>query len=478
MRNTHRPLTVAALLLSLFMAALEATVVSTAMPTVVGDLGGLQIYSWVFTAYLLTSTIMVPVYGKLADLYGRKPILLVGIALFLLGSTTSGFSTSMTQLIIFRALQGLGAGAMQPMALTIVGDIFDIEERGKMQGLFGAVWAIAGTIGPMAGGVIVHYLSWHWIFFINIPFGIFAAGLLLWALHERVEKKEHTLDILGAAVLMGGVTSLLFASAGGSLKSAAIGLPIAVVMLTLFIFIEMRSKEPLLPLPVFRRPVIAVSSAVGALIGGGMFGVMTYIPLFIQGVCGGTATDAGSAVTPMVISWPIASAVAGRMIMRVGYRPLIRGGLFITAMAGLFIAFFASKGMSLWVPRTGMIFFGMGLGFANTALIIAAQTSVDWQNRGVVTASTMFFRTIGGALAVGVTGGLLKMAIARDPSIPAEAANQLLSAERGRGVSPEILSKVGLLLEDGLKTVFWVVAGIGVVSFLVSLWFPKIKVKA
>ncbi len=477
MRKTHRPITVAALLLSLFMAALEATVVSTAMPTVVGDLGGISIYSWVFTAYLLTSTVAVPVYGKLADLYGRKPILLLGIGLFLLGSTACGFSQTMTQLIAFRALQGLGAGAMQPMALTIAGDIFSVEERGKVQGLFGAVWAIAGTVGPMVGGIIVHYLSWHWIFYINIPFGLAAVFFLLGGLHESVEKKPHTLDIAGAVVLSGAVLALQFGVAGGESKSALIAFPAAALLLSLFIYIEKRAAEPIFPLNVFRRPVIAVSSAVGGLIGGGMFAVMTYVPLFVQGVLGGTPTEAGSVITPIVIGWPIASALSGRLMMRVGYRPLIRGGLFITAIAGFVLAIFAVKGVSLWVPRGSMILFGVGLGFANTALVIAAQSSVDWQNRGVVTASTMFFRSIGGAVVVGATGGILRASIAKDPSIPMEAASDLLSPERGKSLDPEMLGKLGTALSGGLSTIFWVVSGIGVASFLLGLWFPKLRAK-
>lgn len=474
MRSTHRPLTVVALILSLFMAALEATVVSTAMPTVIGDLGGIQSYSWVFTAYLLTSTVSVPVYGKIADMYGRKPVILTGIGLFLVGSMASGLSETMTQLIAFRALQGLGAGAMQPMAITIVGDIFNIEERGRMQGYFGSAWAVAGLIGPMLGGVIVRYLSWHWIFFINIPFGILAAGLLIIALHERVEKKPHVLDIAGASVMTAAVTALLFASNGG--PTAIYGFVASALLFVVFYFIERRAAEPVLPLPVFKRPVIAVSSVAGALIGGAMFASMTYVPLFVQGVLGGSPTDAGSAITPMVIGWPIAGAVAGRLITKVSYRTLIRGGLVLTAASAVALAMLASSESSLWLPRATMMVFGIGLGFANTALLIAVQTSVDWEQRGIVTASTMFVRTIGGALAVGAMGGVLRSVLAGDPLIPPDAASELLGPDQGHALSPEVVRRLGAALQEGMGTILWLTAGIAVAAAAVSFLFPQVSI--
>jgi EmrB/QacA subfamily drug resistance transporter len=475
MRKTNRPLTVVALMLSLFMAALEATVVATAMPTVVGDLGGIHIYSWVFTAYLLTSTVAVPIYGKLADLYGRKPVLLFGIALFLFGSIASGESGSMTQLIVFRAIQGLGAGSMQPMALTIVGDIFNIEERGKMQGFFGSVWAVAGLIGPMLGGLIVQHLSWPWIFFINVPFGFAAMALIVFALHERVERKPHGLDIAGAALLMAGVTALLVGTSGGG--TALYGFAAAAVLLMLFGYVETRAAEPVLPFPIFRRPVIAVSSLAGALIGGSMFATMSYVPLFAQGVMGVSPTEAGSAMTPMLIGWPAASAVAGRLLKRVGYRPLIRVGLGLTALSAILLAVFALSVKSLWLFWVLMLFFGIGLGFANMALLIAVQTSVDWEQRGIVTASTMFFRTIGGMIALGVTGGVLRVALSRDASIPEDAASQLLGPEHGHSLSPEILKLLGAALERGVGQIFWIIGGVASAAFLAALLFPDVAVR-
>jgi EmrB/QacA subfamily drug resistance transporter len=470
MRKTNRPLTVAGLVLSLFMAALEATVVSTAMPTVIGDLGGIELYSWVFTAYLLTATVFVPAFGKLADQYGRKPILLLGIGIFLVGSAASGAARSMTQLIAFRALQGLGAGAMQPIAITVVGDIFDLEERSRTQGLFGAAWGFAGLIGPLLGGFIVHAFSWRWIFYVNLPFGLAAMALIFFSLHESVEHKPHRVDFAGITLLSSGVLALLYGVSGS--QGGLSWLLVAAALLTLFVVVEARAHEPLLPLELFSRRVMAVSSLAGAIVGGSLIATMTYVPLFVQAVLGGSPTDAGKAITPMVIGWPIASVVSGRLIPRIGFRPLIRVGFLITAVAAIALAALARPGASPWTPRLMTALFGIGLGLANTALLIAVQTSVRWEQRGVATASTMFFRTIGGMIAVGVMGGVLSGALRSDPTIPLDAASGLL--DKGRGASIEPAARVHLVtaLERGLSSVFWIIAGLAVAAALVGLLFP------
>jgi EmrB/QacA subfamily drug resistance transporter len=472
--KTNRPLTVVSLLLSLSMAAMEMTVVSTAMPTVVGDLGGIHFYSWVFTAYLLTSTVTVPLYGKLADLYGRKPVLLFGIAVFLVGSMASGLARGIGTLIAFRAVQGLGAGAMQPTTLTIVGDIYNLEERSRMQGVFGAVWGVAGLVGPLLGGIIVKYLSWRWVFFINVPAGIAAAALLVVALHEDVGHRQHSLDWAGAALLTVGLSALLFGAQGGS--AAAVGLPLAAVLLGLFLVVERRAPEPVLPLDLFRQPVIGVATLAGALVGAGMISMVTYVPLYVQGVLGGSPTEAGSAITPMVIGWPIASAISGRALPRVGFRPLIRSGLAISCAAAVAVALLLRPGASLHVPQAMSALFGVGLGFANTALLIAVQTSVEWRQRGVATASTMFARTIGGTLAVGALGGVLSAALLRDGSLPEGAADRVLGPEHGAGLDPAVVRALAASLQGGLETVFWAIAGISIAAAVTSLFFPHLAV--
>ena len=471
--RTNRFLTVVGLILALAMGALEATVVSTAMPTVIGDLGGIHYYAWIAGAYLLASSVTVPIYGKLSDIYGRKPIFLFGIALFLFGSAASGAAQSMGELILFRALQGLGAGSMQPMAITIVGDIFDLEERAKMQGVFGAAWGIFGLIGPMLGGLIVHHLSWRWVFYINVPFGVAATLLVVTQLHETIEKKAHTLDFLGAFLLTGAVVALLLAASrlGGATTFACAAL--SVVLIGAFLLVERTAKEPILPLALFARPVMAVSSITGAIIGGAMIATLTYVPLFVQGVLRGTPTQAGTAITAMVVGWPVASAIGGRLIPKVGFRPLIRVGLAVTAGAALALALFGeSQGLMGLRLITGA--FGVGMGLANTALLIAVQTSVTWDQRGIATASTMFFRTIGGTLAVGVMGGVINARLMADASIPEDAASRVLSREGAASLSPDLVARLGDALAGGLGTVFWIIAGMGILAFLASLWFPHV----
>jgi len=472
-RQTHRPLTVVALLLGLFLAAMEMTVVSTAMPTAVGDLGGLHLYAWAFSAYMLTATVSVPIYGKLADLRGRKPVMLVGIALFLIGSMACGRAGSMAALVAFRAIQGLGAGAIQPMALTIVGDLFgDVRERGRMQGVFGAVWGVAGLVGPLLGGAIVQWLSWRWVFYVNVPLGLGCAAVLQAAYHEKVEHQEHRLDLAGAFLLAGTVLAVLVATR--SRATGAWALPAALLLGLLFVVVERRAAEPLLPLDLFAHRVIGVASATGALVGAAMISTVTFVPLYVQSVLGGSPTTAGGAIAPMVVGWPIASAVSGRILHRVGYRPLIRGGLAVSFLSAVGLALLLRPGTSPWLPRALTALYGMGLGMANTPTVIAVQTSVPWNRRGVATASTMFFRTIGGTLAVGVLGGLLAASLARSPATP-EQVEQLLGPERAL-LDPAVLASVAGALQVGMVRLFWAAAGIAGAALAVGLAFPPVPV--
>lgn len=473
-RQTHRPATVVALLFALFMAAMEMTVVSTAMPTVVGDLGGIRLYSWVFTAYMLAATVTVPVYGKLADLYGRKPIILFGVAVFLVGSVASGQARSIEQLIAFRALQGLGAGAMQPITMTIIGDLFDVERRAKIQGLFGGVWGAAGIIGPLLGGYIVSALSWRWVFYINVLPGIVCMAVLVFAYHESVEKRKRVFDVAGTLVLTTILLLLLAGSSGNGRGVVMLG--IAGVLTAVFIGIEKRAAEPMLPIDLFSRRVMAVATVLGTLLGGAMIATVTFVPLHVQAVLGGSAKEAGRAITPMLIGWPVASAISGRLLVKVGFRPLILTGLGVLTVTSIGLALVLSPELSLtWISlATGL--FGVGMGLANTALIIAVQSSVAWKQRGVATASTMFFRTIGGTLAVGALGAVIARELAKTPGIPADAANALLGPEHGKGLAPEVLHTLAWALEDGLNTAFWAIAVLAVIAAIAGLLFPRIAV--
>jgi EmrB/QacA subfamily drug resistance transporter len=468
MKKTNRPLTVVALMLGLFMGAMEMTVVSTAMPTVIADLGGIEHYGWVFTAYMLATTVMVPIWGKLADVYGRKPIMVLGTTIFLVGSILSGQAHTMTWLIVFRALQGLGAGAMQPIALTIVGDIFDLKERAKMQGAFGAVWGVAGMIGPLLGGLIVHALSWRWVFYVNVPFGLASMALLVMNLHENVERRTtHRFDVLGAVLLSAAIVVPLLA--GGVL-----GVLVGAVCLALFVWAEQRSSEPMLPISLLSRPLIAASSCAGFLIGGAMLCAVTFVPLFAQGVLGSTPTQAGAAIAPMAIGWPIASAISGRLLPRFGFRLMVRIGCAVACVATAFLSFLVHPHTSLGLVRVAMALFGVGLGFANTALVIGVQTSVSWQERGVATASTMFFRTIGGALAIGLFGRMLTNQLVASGGFDEKTANLLLSPERSHLLDASVIQGLAGTLNQALHSVFLAIVGLTAAAVVTSIFFPRL----
>ena len=462
----------AAILLSMFMAALEATVVATAMPTVVGDLGGLELYGWVGSIYMVGSTITIPIYGKLADLYGRKPTMFLGVALFLAGSMASGLATSMTQLIAFRALQGVGAGGMQPVAMTIVGDLFTVEERGKIQGLFGAVWGVAGMAGPLVGALIVRALSWRWVFYINLPFGLVTVAMLAAFFHEDVAKKDHSIDFAGAGLLSTAILALLLGVSG---VQPFLTIPVAVLAFAAFIAVERRAKEPLLPLDLLAQPVIGYANLAGGLLGALMMSTVLYVPLYVQAVLGGTPAEAGTAVAPMLVGWPIASAVSGRLLTRVGMRALVRVGTAISCIAAWVTVLSLQPFAPLFAVRLSMFALGLGMGTANTALIIAVQSAVSWKQRGVATASTMFFRTIGGALSVGILGAVLARALG--PDVPTHLVNELLGPTHGRGLDATVLAPLTTAMATGLGTVFQAIAGIGTASLLAGLAFPTVAIK-
>ncbi len=472
MRRTSRPLTVVALLLGLFLAAMEMTVVSTAMPTVVAELGGLSLYAWAFAGYMLTTTITVPIWGKLADLRGRKPVLFAGAALFLVGSLGCGYARSMEALIFWRAVQGLGAGANQPVTFTIVGDLFDVHERGRMQGVFGAVWGLAGLVGPLVGGAIVHTVGWRWIFWMNVPFVVAGSAVLAIAYHEHVERHEHRLDVAGAALLAVAVVAALLAVR--SRGTGLVAIPVALAATGAFLAVERRAREPLLPLDLFAQRIMAVSSAAGALLGAAMLATVTYVPLWVQSVLGLPPTSAGAAIAPMAIGWPIASAISGRLVTRLGYRRLLVAGFALSAVAAVLLATALRPGASLHTVQLLVALYGAGLGTSNPPLLIAIQTSVPWNRRGVATASTMFFRTIGGTLAVGLLGGVLANALTSAGTAPS-FVEKLLGPER-IGLDPAAVAAVSGTLQGAMSIVFWTGAVIAIAAFAVALSFPHVAI--
>jgi EmrB/QacA subfamily drug resistance transporter len=394
------------------VAALDSTVVGTAMPTIIGQLGGLSEYAWVFSAYLLASTTTVPLYAKLADVHGRKPIFLFGLVLFVGGSALCGLSGSMLQLIVFRAIQGLGAGAVQPIAFTIAGDIFEPARRARMQGYFSGVWGASAIVGPALGGIITATIGWPWVFELNIPVGLVAGGMVWFVLHENVERRPHRLDWAGALLLSGSIVLLLFAaSEGGALfgwtSPITLGLIVAAAILGLgFVTVTRRAPEPLIDLDLPRAPLIRAGLAIGGLAGIVMFGLTTYVPPMVQGVHGGTPLDAGVAVASMSIGWPIGSIVAGRLLPVVRARPIVLAGCAML-VAGTLLVTQLDRFPWLAYAMLGAATTGLGMGLTSTTLLVIIQGAVAWQRRAVATGLVQFSRTIGGAVGVGLMGGVL-----------------------------------------------------------------------
>ncbi len=469
-----RQLVTVALIAGMFLAALEATGVATAMPTAVSELGGVERYSWAFSAYLLTSTTTVPLFGKLADLYGRLKIYHVSVVIFLVGSALCGAAASFEQLVFFRALQGIGAGGVMPISVTLVGDIYTLEERGRIQGVFSAVWGVASLIGPIVGGVVTDLISWRWVFYFTIPFGIVSAVMMQMFLKEPPIRREHRLDILGTVILTSAVTVLLVAMLEGSevwgwTDVRTLGLiTLAGFGLVAFIYQEKRAAEPMLPLDIFSNRVISVASAGSVILGSLLFALVAFVPMWAQGVWGGSATDAGSALIPMMLAWPLASTISGRMMLRVGYRPLVIFGS-ITGAIGLGILAWGHPARLQLI--IAMILIGLGNGFIATPFLVAVQNAVPWNRRGVATSTNQFFRTIGGSIAVAALGAVLNSHL-RDVLGAGANANALLDPATRSAADPATIARTVTALAEGLHTIFLICLVAGIVAVFIAVLFP------
>jgi EmrB/QacA subfamily drug resistance transporter len=400
----------AGLLLGMSLGALEATVVSTAMPTVIATLGGLAHYSWVFSAYLLTSTASVPIWGRLSDLHGRRRLYLIGVVIFLLGSALCGAAGSMTQLIVFRAFQGLGAGAIIPLAMTIVGELYTLAERPRIQALFSGLWGIASIAGPVVGGSITDMLSWRWVFYINLPFGLLAMIVLWVAYPSAPARADVRIDWSGAALLFGSVTALLVALSGATggmwlwmLASALLG--------ALLVVVERRVAEPMLPLDLFHDRVVARTLLVAFLVGTAMFGAIAFMPLFVQAVMGGTATEAGTALTPLFLGWVLSSIAGARLSVKRGYRSVSSVGVALIALGFAALALIGPRATRAALLADALVL-GCGMGLSMLSLLLAIQHGVDRSRLGLATSMNQFARSIGAAVGVAIMGALLARSMA------------------------------------------------------------------
>ena len=428
-RSQRGPILIA-LMLSTALVAIDSTVVATAVHSIVDDLGGFAQFPWLFSVYLLAQAVFTPVYGKLADLIGRKPIMLLGVGLFLAGSIAGGFAWNMPALIAFRAIQGLGAGAVQPMAMTIAGDIYTVAERAAVTGYMSSVWGISAVVGPSIGGFFSEYVSWRWIFFVNVPLCLLAAWMLMRSFHEDVQRRRHRIDVTGITLISGGCTLLILAVLEGGqawpwASAAGVGVPaVGVAMLVAFVLVELRVAEPVLPLWVFSRRVLLASSMTALCVGAVTLGLTGYIPTYVQGSLGTGALMAGFALAPMTIGWPIASSLSGHLYLRFGFRvTAVTGGLLVIAgMLGAVLVLDEHSSV-WWVPVLCFVV-GAGLGLCASPTLIAAQASVGWGQRGVVTGNNMFARSMGSAVGVAAFGAVANATLgasASDPT-PAELA--------------------------------------------------------
>jgi EmrB/QacA subfamily drug resistance transporter len=430
LRSERGPV-LAAVMLCQSLVALDSTIIATAVPSIVHDLGGFSQFPWLFSIYLLTQAVTVPLYGKFADVLGRKPVMFVGIGVFLLGSMLCGIAWSMPLLVVARAIQGIGAGAVQPIAMTMIGDLYTVEERARVQGYVASVWAIASVVGPTLGGLFAEYLTWRWIFFVNLPLGAVAVWMLARKFNEQVERAAHRIDYAGAALLTTGCSLVILGLLEGGVTWSWTSAPsllifaVGLALLVAFVFVERRATEPVLPLWVFSRRTLIGGNLVGLVVGAALMGLSSYLPTYAQGVLGTDALAAGFALATLTIGWPIAAALSGRLYMRIGFRDtaLIGSGFIII---GAVFAALLSQHAQVWEVATAAFVLGLGLGLAASPTVVAVQSTVDWDRRGVVTATNMFSRSLGSAVGAAVFGAIANATLAdRFSHPPAEMAGHL-----------------------------------------------------
>ncbi len=502
-------------LLAIFLSSLDQTIVGTAMPRIIADLGGFAHYTWIATAYLLTSTVVMPIIGKLTDLYGRKNFYIAGVAVFIIGSLLCGLSQTMTQIIFYRGLQGIGAGIMIANAFAVIGDIFPPAERGKYQGLVGAVFGIAAIVGPLLGGFLTDSFSWHWIFYINIPLGILVIILFTFFFPNfRLDTLKHRIDYPGITTLIVAVVPLLLALSWGGVEYPWTSVQVismfvlAVAAIIAFPFVEGRSEEPIVPLDIFRNPIVAISVPIIFLAGFSMYSAIIFIPLFFQGVLGVSATASGSFITPMVLGQVVGSFISGQLISRTGGHYRIQGIFGIALMiAGLALLTRMTPETTFGSALVNIVLIGFGLGITLPLYTIAVQNAVSYNVLGAATSAVPFFRSMGGAVGLAIFGSVMTSRFATDftaklpPAIGALIPPQAISAMANNPqalVSPEAQAQLQLLLSQGgqgrnlyeqtlgllrqalmsgLNEVFFICLIVAVIAFIVNLFIKEIPLR-
>jgi EmrB/QacA subfamily drug resistance transporter len=474
-----------ALVFVLLLAALDQTIVSTALPTIVGELGGLNHLSWIVTAYLLTSTVSAPLYGKLGDLYGRKTVLQSAIVIFLFGSALCGMSQSMLELIAFRALQGLGGGGLLVTTMVVIGDLVPPRERGRYQGFFGAVFGVSTVIGPLIGGFIVEHFTWRWIFYVNLPVGVLALAVIAWAFRVPSVDRKRVVDYLGAALLSAALTcAVLFTSLGGTTmpwsSSSILGLLACAILCGIaFAFAESKVREPLLPPLLFANSTFSLASAIGFIVGMALFGSLTYLPLFLQVVKGMTPSASGLHLAPMMLGVLCTSVLSGQLIVSSGrYKifPVIGTGLMTIGMA---LLAFLREETSVWIVSSDTLVLGLGLGMVMQVLVMAVQNAVPFEHLGAATAGATLFRMTGGSVGVALFGAIFanRMA-AQSSSLPSGFDITVILRGNAADVPQQLASAYTEAIAVALQPVFLVATMMAAFAFLLALYLPELPLKA
>ena len=480
----RRPLVFAACIAAIFTAAVESTIVATAMPTIASDLGEFSLLGWVFAAYLITQAVSIPIYGRLADLYGRKRILFTGLGIFLVGSLLCGLAPSMFTLVLARGVQGLGAGAVLPISFTIVGDAYPARERVKIQPYLAGIFAGSSIIGPVLGAFIVENTDWPYIFWFNIPIGIIAIIMLATFLKERPRPVEHTIDVFGALTLIAAITALLLAL----LQADTLGwwtpvlIAASAALLALFLRLEKRSREPLLSPLLWRNPTLLTANLSSFMVGGAIMGMTAFLPTYLQGVMGYSVTATGLTLTVLSFSWPVSSTVSARILLRTSYRTTatIGGAMLVMGALGLALMAGASEIVRMevlggWWPLVTAVFFGSGMGFTNSSQHLAMQEASGAKSRGAATAGFAFMRMVGAAFGTAVLGGVLNLSLAFQLPDVREPMQALMDPARQGQLPQEKMHIIGLAVGNALDNVFWAMLVLALATAVIARRTPAAR---
>jgi EmrB/QacA subfamily drug resistance transporter len=476
--QSSRALVIAAVMASMAMVAIEATIVSTAMPQIVTQLGDLHLYSWVFSSFLLTQTAMTVVFGKLADLYGRKPVMLAGIAIFLLGSVLAGFAWSMPAMIVFRLIQGIGAGAIQPVTLTIVADLYPARERGKVQGYLASVWAVSAVVGPMVGGFIIHNLSWAWIFWMNVPIGLASAAGFIAFLRESERHARPSIDFGGAALFMAAIAALMMAlTYAGDDEFARASLAGGAFLLCVLFFVlqERRAAEPMISFALWSRRPIAACNGSTLLSGMILMGATTFLPMYVQGVLHRSPVVAGLALTMMMVGWPTGATLAAKTFHRLGLRRILIGGsTFVPLGAALLL--FLSPGGSPLIAAFGSLIMGFGMGTSSVSSLVLIQEIVQTDERGSATASNIFSRNLGSTLGATLFGAVLNFGLSHSQATAVVTSDQLKALLQNQAASLGDSDMIRLVLHQSLHLTFVSIFVIAIFVVALLAFVPAIHI--